>query len=146
MSMPSQTRTDAGLSTALRVSVARLARRLRAQRADSSLSATQIGVLGAIEKHGPMSPGELADHEKVKPPSMTRVIAGLEERDLIQRAAHPTDRRQVVLAITPMGKQTLRETRRMREAWLVQRLKELTPEEKATLRAAAPILEKISQA
>jgi len=146
MSMSNQTRTDAGLSTALRVSVARLARRLRAQRADSSLSATQIAVLGAIEKHGAMTPSELAEHEKVKPPSMTRVIGGLEERGLLQRAPHSTDRRQVVLALTETGRQTLRETRRMREAWLVKRLKELTPQEKATLRAAAPILEKISQA
>jgi DNA-binding MarR family transcriptional regulator len=92
-----------------------------------------------------MSPGELAEHEKVQPPSMTRVIAVLEERNLLQRAPHPTDRRQVILTVTPDGRAVVDRVRRRREAWLAQRLRELSPEEQATLQAAAPILEKLSQ-
>ena len=92
-----------------------------------------------------MTPGELAEHEKVQPPSMTRVIAVLEERNLVQRTAHPTDRRQVVLTVTADGRALVNRVRRRREAWLAQRLQELTPEERAILRAAAPILEKLSQ-
>ena len=92
-----------------------------------------------------MSPGELAEHEKVQPPSMTRVIAVLEERKLVQRAPHPTDRRQVILTVTPEGRALVNRVRRRREAWLAQRLQELTAEERAILQSAAPILEKLSQ-
>src|ERR1700747_1405830 len=99
------TRTDAGLATALRISVSRLARRLRAQRTTSGmteavLSETQLAALSALEKHQAMPPGELAEHEKVQPPSMTRVIAVLEERNLVVRSPYPTDRRAGVLVGT----------------------------------------------
>lgn len=140
------TRTDAGLASALRISITRLARRLRSQRADSTLSGTQLAALAALEAHGTMTPRALAEYEKVQPPSMTRVIAGLEERGLVSRSPHPTDRRQVVLVPTDQGRALLKEDRRRREAWLSRRLRELTPDERATLRAAAPILEKLSQA
>jgi DNA-binding MarR family transcriptional regulator len=146
-----QTRSDAGLASALRISVSRLARRLRAERAAhglpvlSELSDTQMGALATLEHHGAMTPGELADHEKVQPPSMTRVIAVLEQHNLVTRAAHPKDKRQVMLTVTDAGRDLVRQSRRVREAWLAQRLRELTPEERAKLRAAAPILEKLSQ-
>jgi DNA-binding MarR family transcriptional regulator len=146
----SQTRSDVGLATALRISVSRLARRLRVERTaqgtpESELSDTQFAALSALERHSAMSPGELADHEKVQPPSMTRVIAVLEERGLVMRAPHSTDRRQVVLTVTEEGRAVVHRARRRRDAWLAKRLKELTPQERATLRAAAPILEKLSQ-
>jgi DNA-binding MarR family transcriptional regulator len=150
MSTPLQTRSDAGLATALRISVSRLARRLRAERLakglEPGLSDTQLAALAALERHGAMTPGELADHEKVQPPSMTRVIAALEDRGLVIRAAHSSDRRQVLLTATDAGKTVVRQARNLREAWLAQRLRELTPEEWALLRQAAPILEKLSQA
>jgi DNA-binding MarR family transcriptional regulator len=144
-----QTRSDAGLATALRISVSRLARRLRVERQAeglASLSDTQLAALAVLDTHAAMTPGELADHEKVQPPSMTRVIAVLEERGLVMRAAHPTDRRQVVLTVTEDGRTLVSQARRRRDAWLAKRLKELTPEERALLRAAAPVLEKLSQA
>jgi len=136
-----QTSTDAGLATALRISVSRLARRLRAQRAASGLteavlSETQLAALSALE---------LAEHEKVQPPSMTRVIAVLEERQLVLRSPHPTDRRQVILKVTEEGRAVVQRVRRAKDAWLARRLAELTAEEHATLRAAVPILEKLSQ-
>jgi DNA-binding MarR family transcriptional regulator len=149
MTTPPQTRSDAGLATALRISVSRLARRMRAQRLASGLepglSDTQLAALSALERHGMMTPGELAEHEKVQPPSMTRVVAALEERGLVVRAPHASDRRQVVLTVTEQGKDVVRQSRRLREAWLAQRLRELTAEERALLRQAAPILEKLSQ-
>jgi DNA-binding MarR family transcriptional regulator len=144
-----QTRSDAGLATALRISVSRLARRLRAERValglEPDLSDTQLGALATLVRHGPMTPGELAEHEKVQPPSMTRVVAVLEERSLVVRAPHSTDRRQVVLTVTDAGRELVYQARRLREAWLARRLRELSPQERATLRAAAPILEKLSQ-
>ena len=149
MSTPLQTRSDAGLATALRISVSRLARRLRAERLakglEPGLSDTQLAALAALERHGAMTPGELAEHEKVQPPSMTRVIAVLEERGLVRRAPHETDRRQVVLTATEQGTTVVQQARRLREAWLAKRLRELTPQERALLRQAAPILEKHSQ-
>ena len=146
----SPTRTDTGLATALRISVSRLARRLRVERtgglAETGLSDTQLAALATLERHDGMSPGELAAHEKVQPPSMTRVIATLEERGLLLRAPHPTDRRQVILSVTEDGRRIVKESRRLRDAWLTRQLRELTPQERAALRAAAPVLEKLSQA
>ncbi len=149
MTKPQQTRSDAGLASALRISVSRLARRLRAERLakglEPGLSDTQLAALAALERHGAMTPGELAEHEKVQPPSMTRVIAALEESGLVIRGPHATDRRQVVLTVTQAGREVVQKSRSLREAWLARRLHELTPAERATLRAAAPILEKLSQ-
>src|SRR6266480_7559995 len=76
-----KSRSDAGLATGLRISVSRLARRLRVERQAeglASLSDTQLAALAVLDRHGAMTPGELAEHEKVQPPSMTRVIAVLE--------------------------------------------------------------------
>src|SRR5215470_5482956 len=138
MTTPTQTRSDAGLATALRISVSRLARRMRAHRLASGLepglSDTQLAALAALESHEVMTPGELAEHEKVQPPSMTRVIAVLEERGLVIREAHPTDRRQVILTVTADGKDVVQRVRRRREAWLAQRLQEHTPDEREVLR------------
>lgn len=149
MTTPQQTRSDAGLATALRISVSRLARRLRAERLakglEPGLSDTQLAALASLERHSSMTPGEMADHEKVQPPSMTRVIAALEELGLVTRSPHATDRRQVVLTVTARGREVVQQSRRLREEWLAQRLRELTPQERAALRAAAPVLEKLSQ-
>jgi DNA-binding MarR family transcriptional regulator len=134
----------------MRISISRLARRLRVERlglggTETVVSDIQLAALAALERHESMTPGELAEHEKVQPPSMTRVIAVLEERGLVRRAPHATDRRQVVLTVTPEGRDLVQRVRRRREAWLAQRLQELSPEERQVLRDAAPILEKISQ-
>jgi DNA-binding MarR family transcriptional regulator len=142
--------TDAVLATAMRISISRLARRLRVERlglggTETVLSDIQLAALAALARHDSMTPGELAEHEKVQPPSMTRVIAVLEERCLVKREPHATDRRQVVLTVTDEGRDVVQRVRRRREAWLAQRLQELTPDERQILRAAAPILEKISQ-
>jgi DNA-binding MarR family transcriptional regulator len=142
--------TDAALATAMRISISRLARRLRVERlglggTETVLSDIQLAALAALARHDSMTPGELAEHEKVQPPSMTRVIAVLEERGLVMRKPHATDRRQVVLTVTEEGRDVVQRVRRRREAWLAQRLQELTPDERQILRAAAPILEKLSQ-
>src|SRR5690606_36020116 len=108
-----------GLAEELRISIARLSRRLRTLRPPvpgdgdrEPLSLTQFAALAAIDRHGSMTPRELADHEKVQPPSMTRVIAYLEERGLVARSPHPTDGRQVVLKATDEGAALLADERR----------------------------------
>ena len=103
------------MATALRISISRLARRLRVERlglggTETALSDIQLAALAALERHQAMTPGELAEHEKVQPPSMTRVVAVLEERGLVQREPHPTDRRQVLLTVTAEGRALVRIT------------------------------------
>ncbi|WP_433476812.1 MarR family transcriptional regulator [Spirillospora sp. CA-142024] len=147
-----RTASAPGLAEELRISIARLSRRLRTLRPSaagdggpSPLSLTQFAALAAIERHGSMTPRELADHEKVQPPSMTRVIAYLEERGLVARSPHPTDGRQVVLNATEEGAALLADERRRKEAWLAQRLGELTDDEREILRRAAPVIDKLSR-
>jgi DNA-binding MarR family transcriptional regulator len=137
--------TDTELAAALRVAVGRLARRLRRERASVDLSFSQLAALGTLDRHGPLTPGELATHEKVQPPSMTRTIARLEERGLVARTPHPTDRRQALVALTKQGAALLKEDRRRREEWLARRLRELPPDDLAVLRAAMRVLDTLGR-
>lgn len=140
-------RTDAGLASGLRVAVARLTRRLRSERDPANeLSIGQLSVLGALYRNGACSIGELAAHERVQPPSMTRTVNCLEEAGYVVRRPHATDRRQVVVTLADKGSTTLAADRRRRDAWLARRLRELTPEERHVLRQAAPILERLAHA
>jgi DNA-binding MarR family transcriptional regulator len=143
--MTRTTGVDTELASVLRLSVMRLARRLRHERAETSLTLTQLSALSAIDRHGAMTPGELAAHERVQPPSMTRVLAVLEERALVTRTPHPTDGRQSIVSATDAARALLREDRRRREAWLVGRLAELSEADRAALRAVAPILDRLAQ-
>jgi DNA-binding MarR family transcriptional regulator len=138
-------RTDAGLASQLRVSVMRLRRRLVAERAPGNdLSIGQMGVLGSLSAHGELSVGELAALERVQPPSMTRAVGCLVEGGYAERHSSEADRRQVLVAMTDKGRATLKADRVRRDEWLAQQLAALTTEERAVLREAAPILEKIA--
>ncbi|MBA3606500.1 MAG: MarR family transcriptional regulator [Acidimicrobiia bacterium] len=137
-------RTDAGLASALRLNVLRLARRIRVERRDNDLSLSQLAVLGTLSRFGPLSAGELAAAENVKPPSMTRTISCLETVGLVTRRAHDTDGRQVVVELTEAARHVLEDDRRRREAWLAKRLGSISPAEREVLRQAAPILERLA--
>ncbi len=138
-------RTDAGLASQLRLSVMRLRRRLANERhPDNELSLGAMAVLGSLYRHGELTVGELATLELVQPPSMTRTVTCLEEVGHVVRRRHDTDGRQVVVALTETGKNTVLADRRSRDAWLARRLSDLTPHERAVLREAAPILERLS--
>ena len=103
-------------------------------------------MLHALSKLGPLTPGALAAREQVQPPSMTRTVGALVEASLVARGVHPTDGRQVLVTITAAGEQEVRETKRRRDAWLAQRLKDLTLAERATLAEATEILRTIATA
>jgi DNA-binding MarR family transcriptional regulator len=133
-----------GLASALRIAVMRLARRLRTERSSEGLTSSQLSVLGIIDREGPRSPTQLAAMERVQPPSMTRVVAALEELELVRRDRHLTDGRQCVIALTEHGRELLAEDRSRRQAWLACRLEELSPDEREVLRAAAPIIERLA--
>ncbi|MFI0937783.1 MarR family winged helix-turn-helix transcriptional regulator [Streptomyces sp. NPDC021020] len=122
----------------------RLSRRLRNQRVDETLSPTEMSVLGTLARCGSATPGELARKEHVQPPSMTRIVAMLEAKELVRREPHPDDRRQVVVSRTEQADSMLAESRSKRNAWLASLAERLTEEELAIMRQAAPVLEKLA--
>jgi DNA-binding MarR family transcriptional regulator len=121
----------------------RFSRRLRTQRVDTSVTLTHLAALSTLKQHGPMSPGELAGHERVQPPSMTRVVVALEGMGLVTRTPHPTDGRQVIIGLTPAADELLAAEAHAREAWLTGHLQQLSPEERTVLREAAVIMDKL---
>jgi DNA-binding MarR family transcriptional regulator len=139
-------RTDAGLASSLRVSVARLHRRLRTEQAEASpaLSPACVGVMALLYREGDHTVGQLAQAERVQPPSMTRTVGCLEADGLVERRPHPTDGRQVVITLAEHGREVLLADRARRDAWLARRLTELPADELELLRRAAPILERLS--
>jgi DNA-binding MarR family transcriptional regulator len=134
----------AALAHDLRLAVMRFSRRLRSQRVDTSVTLTHLAALSTLKRNGPMSPGELAAHERVQPPSMTRVVVALEGMGLVTRTPHPTDGRQVIIGLTAAAEDLLAAEARAREAWLSSRLQELTADERVVLREAAEIMEKLA--
>ncbi len=119
----------------------RLNRRLRAQRTNSAISLTQVSALSTLHKCGPLTPGELASKEGVQPPSMTRVIAALEDFGFATRRPHPTDGRQAIVELSERGRTYLLDEISAREAWLDKRLAELSREDRELLSRAAEIID-----
>ena len=142
--MSRKTLETAALAHDLRLAVMRFSRRLRNQRVDRSVTLTHLAALSTLKRHGAMSPGELAGHERVQPPSMTRVVVALEAMGLVTRNPHPTDGRQVVIDLTPAAEELLAAEARAREAWLFGMLQQLTAEERAVLREAAVIMDELA--
>jgi DNA-binding MarR family transcriptional regulator len=134
---------DARLANDLSLAVVRLARQLRFRRPDSPVSLSQLSALATLAKEGPMTPGALAVRERVRPPSMTRVIASLCDLGFIDRCAHPNDGRQVLVSVSAPGKELIEAERRASREWLQQRLAELEPEQRTTLLAAADLMRAI---
>jgi DNA-binding MarR family transcriptional regulator len=138
--------TAVQLAPMLRDAITRLNRRVRQARPVGDLTVTQISALTSLELGGALTPRELADVERVQPPTMTKIVAKLEDRGLVQRSPHPTDGRQVILSATESGRAVLAHHERARDEWLATRLAELTPEERDSLRRAAEILQKVARA
>ncbi len=128
----------------LRMVLQRLVRRIRANRGDESIGDTQMGVLFLLDKTGDSTPGKLAEHERVSPPSMNRTLNGLERAGYITRSPSPDDARKVIVALTAEGVNLIRETRRLRTAWFSRRLAELDAGERAALEGAIPVLRRIA--
>ena len=135
---------DSSLTSHLRVAVVRLNRRLRAQQTSASVSLTQLSAMSCLYKCGPLTPGELAAKEGVQPPSMTRVIAALEEFGYVDRRPHPRDGRQAIVEISETGKTYIKADITAREAWLDSRLAELDDEERDVLAKAADIIDRMA--
>ncbi|MDQ1635995.1 MAG: hypothetical protein QOJ32_2804 [Frankiaceae bacterium] len=141
MTSPPQTE----LSSALRISVMRLSRRMRQERSgEAGLTATQLAVMATLRRHGALTAGELAAYEKVSPPSMTRVLTTLADAGMVSRRSSPTDGRQVLVDLSETGAQLLAADRRRRDEWLGARLDELTADEQEQLRAVVGLLDRLA--
>jgi DNA-binding MarR family transcriptional regulator len=134
------------LAPLLRDAITRLNRRVRQTRPVGDLTVTQLSALTSLQLAGALTPRELADAERVQPPTMTKIVGRLEDRGLVQRTPHPTDGRQVILATTAAGQAVLAQFERARDEWLARKLAELTAEEREILRQAAAILQKVARA
>ena len=130
------------LASRLRLDISRMARRLR-QEAGAELSPSQTAALATIERHGPLTPSELAERERVQRPTVTRVLARLEEAGLVERAADPQDRRCSLVSISAEGRELLDAVRARKDAFLARRIDALEPADREALERAAAILERM---
>jgi len=136
------TSTGADLASRLRVAVLRTNRRLR-QEAGGELSPTLLATLGTISRHGPLTPSELAQRERIQRPTATRLLARLEDPGYVARTPDPQDGRSSLVSVTPAGAALLAALRDRKDAFLARRLRGLSADERATLRRASDILERM---
>ena len=134
--------TEPELAARLRLVLARTARRLR-QEAGDLLSPSLTSALASVERHGPMTPSELAACEGVQRPTVTRLLARLLDMGLIERAAVPRDGRSTLISVTGSGRELLRETRTRKDAFLSERLRDLDADDRAVLDRAGAVLERL---
>jgi DNA-binding MarR family transcriptional regulator len=134
------------LARTLRDAITRLNRRVRQARPVGDLTFSQLSALTSLQLAGALTPRELADVERVQPPTMTKIVGKLEELGLVARTPHPTDRRQVILAPTEQGRTVYAQFERARNEWLAKQLAELGPDDRHTLARAAEILQQVARA
>ena len=128
------------IAARLRLSATRLARRLR-QESGAGLSPSQLSALAVVSNHGPLTLGALAEHERVAPPTITKVVSKLEADGLVIRTPDPSDRRVCRVEISSQGADLLEEVRRRKTAWLTARISELDPESQRRLADALDVLD-----
>jgi DNA-binding MarR family transcriptional regulator len=132
----------AELAARVRTTVTPLARQLR-QHASDGLTPTLLSAIGSIARHGPITLGDLAHQERVSPPMITKVVTSLESQGLVEKMIDPADRRVSRVSLTAKGETWLQEARERRDAWLADRLSMLSADERDTLAAALPLLERL---
>jgi DNA-binding MarR family transcriptional regulator len=128
------------LAPRLRWAITRTARRLR-QEAGVDLGPSQVAALASVERRGPLSPSELAEIERIRRPTVTRIVRHLEQAGLVERVRDPADGRASILSVTPEGRALLRRLRERKTAYLAKRLAALDAEDRRTLERAAELLE-----
>jgi len=139
-------RTADELARTLREAIQRLNRRVRQTRPVGDLTFSQLSALTSLQLAGALTPRELADTERVQPPTMTKIVGKLEERGLVVRTPHPTDGRQVILSPTEQGNAVYAEFEQTRNEWLARQLAALGPDDRDVLARAAEILRQVSRA
>jgi DNA-binding MarR family transcriptional regulator len=128
----------------LQLAVTRLSRRLRRE-TGADLTPSQLSVMSSIHRLGPVTLGDLADCERVAPPTITRIVGKLEEAGLVVREVDPADRRIARLRTTPSGRRLVASVRDRKARWLGERLDRLPARERARLLAAVDALERLAE-
>lgn len=129
----------------LRRAILRLNRRLRQQNTDSDLTPSQISALSTLYREGPLSAGDLAARERVRPPSVTPTINALQAAGFVSKNDHPTDGRQLVISISDAGRTRVEADVAARERWLSQQLSGLSAQDRETLAKAAVLINNLAQ-
>ncbi|HET7444034.1 MAG TPA: MarR family transcriptional regulator [Solirubrobacterales bacterium] len=131
----------------LRMALVRTTRRLRQEAAaeTSGLTPTSVSALATVERHGPLTPSELAEIERVQRPTITRTLGCLEREGLVDRTPDPADGRSSLVAVNAAGRERLRRLRGRKNAYLARRMRELTADEVETLERAAEILDRMRE-
>lgn len=132
-----------GLASRMRLVVMRLARQVRQETLGGDVTQSMLSALASIDRRGPITLGDLAAVERVRPPSMTKVVARLEDAGFVAREVDAFDRRVVRVQVTAAGHRFAEEARRRGSEYLAARLKTLGPEERAVVEAALPVLERL---
>jgi DNA-binding MarR family transcriptional regulator len=129
----------------LRMAIVRTARRLRQEAAGTGgeLTPTAVAALATVERHGPLTPSELAEIERIKRPTATRILRGLVDAGLVDRAPDPADGRSALVSVNAAGRERLRRLRGRKNAYLARRMRDLPVEDLRTLDRAVEILEGI---
>ena len=117
-----------------------LTRRLRAISNTRELTWSQVAIMARLEEAGPLTTADLARAESVKPQSMGGTLAAMEEEGLVERQPHPTDRRQILYALTDEGREARTKVRLAKREWLLAAIAQLSQAEQKTLLAAVDII------
>lgn len=120
-----------------------LLRWLREADRASPVSSAELSALSVVVHAGPLSLAELAAAEQVRPPTMSRLVAGMAERGVVDRSREPSDRRLLRIEASPRGRRLLEEAKEGRLRALRAALGELEPEERESLNGAIELLERL---
>lgn len=137
-------KTIAEQASDLRMGTFRLARRLRAERADDELSDGQLSVLFGLRAIGAHTLSELAEREHVSAPSMNRTVNCLEDLGYLTRVPDATDKRKVHIQLTDAGSDLVKNTVKKRDAWLHNQLRALDTTDRETLAKAADLMRRLA--
>ena len=133
-------------ASSIRRSVVRLVRRMRLERADEALSLFKLSILGTLYRKGAVTATELATRERVRPQSLTRVLASLEKKGFVSRQPDRADARRLLITLTPEGKKALGADVRKKEAWLAREMEKiLAPDERGLLLKASRLLDRLTE-
>ena len=144
MTVATRDKTLSDSAARLRLAITRTARRLR-QEAAGELSPTSAATLATVERHGPLTPSEVAEIERIRRPSATRSLRCLEDAGLVRRTPDPADGRSSLVSVTAAGRERLRRLRGRKNAYLARRMRDLPPTDVEALERAAEILERIQE-
>lgn len=140
MPAPTKNETTLELASKVRQVVVPLARHIQRTTRDD-FTATELSIIGAVLRHGPIMIGELATRERLSTPTTSKVVAALERARMIERIADPDDRRVCRVQLSQTGSNWIDKTRAARNEWLAERIARLQPDERVALAAAVEVLQ-----